>query len=245
MKPRRPSPALLAALTALAAAASSACSGTGQPEIAYEAYAVATPPGAITAGDFTVTLDEAVIAFGPAYFCAASSGSATLCETAVAELTQIVAIDALDPSPQPLGEVRGFTGQVRSVSYDYGVHWLLTESSPVAAPAAPGGHSARFRGRAVNGDTSIEFLATIDVLAQFQGQRAVPTAPASASIGEEGARLEVQVDIGPWLAAVDWSAAAASPERPYSIDIGSPEHNAVVIAMVSAHPPKFVWTAPR
>jgi hypothetical protein len=220
------------------------CSSTGQPEVSYEAYAVPAAPGPIPSGEFTVTLDEAVVAFGPAYFCAAASGSSTLCEAAVAELTEITAINALDPAPQALGTVDGFTGKIQSASYDFGVHWFLTENEPTPAPVAPGGHAARFVGRAVRDDITVDFVADIDVLAQFQGQRAVPTAPVSADVGEEGARLEVHIDPGAWLAGVDWEAATLSSVSPYPIAVGSPEHNAIVIAMVSTHPPVFVWTAP-
>lgn len=227
---------------ALLCAVAFGCSNTGQPEVAYPAFAVPAAPSAITAGDFTVTLEEAVVAFGPAYFCAAASGSATLCDTALAELTEITAIDALNPAPQPLGVVNGFTGEIRSASYDFGISWLLTEGERRRAPAAPGGHSARLRGRAVSGDAAVDFTANVDVLAQFQGQRAVPTAPTSAIIGEEGARLEVHIDPGAWLEGVDWQAVVDSGVQPYAIELGTPEHNAIVIAMISTRPPEFVWS---
>ena len=84
---RLPLPALLSLV--VAAPALGACSGTGQPEVAYQAFAAAKAPATIQAGDWSVTLDEASVAFGPVYFCAASSGSADLCETAVGELTEI------------------------------------------------------------------------------------------------------------------------------------------------------------
>jgi hypothetical protein len=203
-----------------------------------------TSSASATFVDATLTLDEAIVAFGPAYFCAAASGSATLCETALAELTEIASIDALDPTPQLLGTVNGFTGEIRSASYDFGVHWFLTENQPTPAPAAPGGHSAVFRGRAVGADATVTFVASIDILAQFQGQRAVPTAKASAIVSETGSRLEVHVDPGAWLAGVDWQAAAASSADVYPIEIGSPEHNAIVIAMVSTHPPELLWKPP-
>ncbi len=225
-------------------AATAGCSNTGQPEVSYPAFAVPAAPAPITAGEFTITLEEAVVAFGPAYFCAAASGSATLCDTALAELTEITAIDLLNPAPQPLGMVNGFTGEIRSASYDFGIYWLLSDGERTRAEAAPGGHSARIRGHAVSSEGAIEFIANVDVLAQFQGQRAVPTAPTSAIIGEEGARLEVHMDAGAWVQEVDWKAVADAGVQPYEIAIGTPEHNAIVIAMVSTRPPKFVWTAP-
>ena len=63
-------PAFAASLLTLAG-----CSGTGQPEVAYQAFALPEAPGSLEAGDWTVTLDKATLAFGPVYFCASSSGS--------------------------------------------------------------------------------------------------------------------------------------------------------------------------
>ncbi|HLM75272.1 MAG TPA: hypothetical protein VK459_21320 [Polyangiaceae bacterium] len=234
--------ATFGALTALL----TACSGTGQPAVDYPAFAVATVPGTIAAGDFTLSLDEALVAFGPAYFCASATGSSTLCETALAEITETSTIDALSPEPQPLGTVYGLTGEIRSTSYDYGFHWFLTENEPKPSASAPFGHSARFRGRAEREGVSVSFVANIDVRPQFRGQRAVTTAPASANITEESApstRLEIHLDVAPWLAAIDWENAAASTEQPFVIESGSPEHNAVVTAMQSTHQPSFVWSA--
>lgn len=227
-----------------------ACSGTGQPEISYAAYATPIAPGpAVEAGDFTVSLDEATLAFGPVYFCAAASGSATLCETAVAEITGTFAIDLRSAEPQPLGLVNGFTGEIRSASFDFGIHWFLTESQPVASPVAPGKHSARFRGHAESASARIAFVAEIDVLPQFQGQRAVPSVEAIAAVGERRPELRIEFDAASWIAAIDWQKAAAAAaasnagadDAPYRIEIGSPEHNAVVIAMVSKKPPAFSW----
>ncbi|MEO7328583.1 MAG: hypothetical protein ABI193_08400, partial [Minicystis sp.] len=184
----------LSVLMIAAAPALTGCSGTGQPEVAYQAFAAPIAASTITAGDWTVTLDEATLAFGPVYFCASASGSADLCETALGELTEIRAVDLLDPSPQALGEARGFTGTIRSASYDYGIHWFLTEEAPTAAGPAPGGHSARFAGQATKAGSSLRFVADVDVIPQFQGQRAVPSAAASAVIEGSDVRLDVGFD---------------------------------------------------
>jgi hypothetical protein len=230
---------------AVIAALSTACSGTGQPAVDYPAFAVSAVPGVIDAGGFSVSLDEALVAFGPAYFCASATGSSTLCETALAEITETSIIDALSPEPQPLGTVNGFTGEIRSASYDYGIHWFLTENEPAASAPLLLRHSARFRGRAEKDGVSVDFVADIDVLPQFRGQRAVTTAPARASITEENAasaRLELRLDVAPWLAAIAWDEAAASGEELYVIETGSAEHNSVVTEMQSSHQPAFVWS---
>jgi hypothetical protein len=237
----RPSCAGRASAATVALALLAGCSGTGQPEIEYEVVAVPAPPAAITAGQWTVTLDEATVAFGPVYFCAAASGSATLCETAVSELRDASALDALG-GPQPLGAAQGFAGQVRSASYDYGISWLLTEPSPRPLPAAPGGHSARLAGRATRGAETARFVAEIDVIAQYQGQRAVPTAAASANLDSGVTRLDVGFDPGAWLTSVDFDDVAAIEGDPKVFEPGSGAYNAIVIAMVATHPPTFTWS---
>lgn len=219
-----------------------ACSGTGQPERSYPAYAVVAPAGEIAAGAWTVTLSEATVAFGPVYFCAAASGSATLCEAAIAELPAIALVDGLESQPQPLGRVEGYEGDIRSASYDYGIHWFLTEAGPTADPSAPGGHSARLVGEARRGEQVVPFSAEIDVLAQFKGQRSVPSAPVSAHVRGDGVRLEIRFDVGAWLAEIDWDSALESGGGTYAIEPGSRDHNAVVVSMVSTHPPQFVWS---
>jgi hypothetical protein len=228
------------------------CSGTGQPEIAYEVFVAPAPAAAITAGAWTVTLDEATVAFGPAYFCAAASGSATLCDVAVSELRGAAAFDALG-GPQPLGSAQGFAGQVRSASYDYGISWLLTGASPRPAPAAPGGRSARFAGSATRGAETVRFLAEIEVLAQYRGQRAVPTTPADAELDERVTRLDIALDAGAWLTGVDFDEVATIEGDPKRIELGTDDasteareraHNAIVIAMVSTRPPTFTWSGP-
>ncbi len=217
------------------------CAGTGQPEISYDAYAVSGSNLPVEAGDWTVTLDSATVAFGPVYFCAAASGSATLCETAIAELTTITAFDALAEEPARLGTVHGFTGAIRSASYDYGIHWFLTEDVPTPAPATPGGHSAHFEGRAQKDTVTLRFVADVDVTAQFQGQRSVQSTPASARIEGGVERLDVHFDAAAWLAGVDFDEALASGEDPYVIKPGTPSYDAIVISMTAQRPPSFEW----
>lgn len=232
---------ITAALLALSLGALG-CSGTGQPEIAYEAFAAPSPPAPVQAGDWTVTLDQATLAFGPAYFCASASGSADLCESAVGELTTVVAVDLLDPTPQPLGQARGLLGTIRSASYDYGVHWFYTEETPTPAPATPGGHSAHIEGVAEKPGASVRFLAEIDVIPQFQGQRAVPSAEAKATLESDDVRLDVRFDVGSWIAKVDFDEALEASESPYRISAGTRNHGALVIAMTAQTPPSFVWS---
>ncbi|MFO0759000.1 MAG: hypothetical protein U0359_21080 [Byssovorax sp.] len=217
-----------------------ACSGTGQPEVTYQASAQVIPAQNIQAGDWTVSLTQGTLAFGPAYFCAAASGSADLCETALGELRTIRAIDLTDPSPQPLGEAHGLTGVIRSASYDFGIHWFLTEEAPIADPAAPSGHSATLAGKAQKGNRTVTFTAEVDVIPQFQGQRAVPSAAASATIDQDQVALTVGFDPGAWLSQVDFDEAPDGAKT-YVIAPGSRNHGALVIAMTAQKPPSFTW----
>jgi hypothetical protein len=218
------------------------CSGTGQPEVTYPAYAVPEPSAMTTAGAWNVTFSDATIAFGPVYFCAAQSGSATLCETAVGDIRSITRVNLLDVEPQPLGEVDGFTGSIRSASYDYGIHWFLTENAPTPAPEAPGGHSAHFAGTASRGADRVHFTADIDLLPQFQGQRAVPSAPYLASVDEDGGRLDARMPLASWFADVDFDALFAAGKDPVVFEPNSQAYSAIVIAMIANAPPEFVFS---
>ncbi|MDI1452121.1 hypothetical protein [Polyangium sp. 6x1] len=218
-------------------------SGTGQPEVSFPAYFVSPATNEFVVDDVTVTLDEARVAFGPAYFCASDSASATLCEVAVGEIRRITTIDLLEAGQTPLGTYEGFAGDVRSVSYDHGIHWFLPEDGATASPEAPGGHSARVRGVASRAGASVRFEADIDVAPLFQGQRAVPTTKAEGTVTEATSRIEVRFDVASWFSAVDFGAAIDAGVDPFVIGSGAPDHDAVVIRMVSTHPPSFEFVA--
>lgn len=236
---------LLRGFASIALISCAACSGTGQPDVDYAAFAAPAAPGAISADHgWSVTLDQATVAFGPVYFCAAQSGSATLCETAIGELLTTTAFDALDATPRALGTAHGFVGKIQSASYDYGIHWFLTDDAPTPAAVAPGGHSAHFSGTAVKAGKTVHFRAEVDVVPQFQGQRAAPSQAASADIAGEGQRLDIQFAVGQWFEHVDFDEAPAG-EDPYVISAGSRNHGAIVIGMTAEAPPAFVWSAAR
>jgi hypothetical protein len=231
-------PWLLAPLLGLAG-----CSSTGQPELTLPAVAMPAGTKEFNAEGVTVTLEEARLAIGPVYFCASASGSANLCETALGEIRDVARVDGLASEAQSIGEFRGFTGDIQSASYDYGIHWYLTEKQPASAPEAPGGHSAHVEGTASQGALSVRFVADVDVVAPFQGERAVPTTKVEGTVGADSERVEVRFDVASWLSGVDWPAALASGQDPFSIAPGSRDHDAIVIDMVSVRPPTFVFVA--
>ncbi|WP_437852755.1 hypothetical protein [Sorangium sp. So ce363] len=234
---------LAAVLLGSPALSASACAGTGQPEVTYAAHAEADVPGEIAAGAWTIALDEATVAFGPAYFCAADSGASTLCETAIAELTTITRVNLLDPTPQPLGQVHGFEGEIRSVSFNYGIHWFSTESSPAPAPEAPGVSSVHLRGRATRGAEALDFEADVDAVPQRQGLLAVPSLAVAARVGAAPVRLVVRFDVvDEWLASVDFDALAEGGATSVAIAPGSPAHQRLRYDMIAVHRPQFLWS---
>lgn len=218
-----------------------ACIESPQSRMAYPAVFVPSTARTASSGDWQVTLSRAEIAFGPAYFCAAASGSSTLCGTAIAEVRAVTRLDALSSSPVSLGQVDALTGAVRSVSYDLGLLWLDTQQDVTPEPEAPEGHSAVLEGEAVKGEMHLPFVVHLDVPPQYQGQHAIATAPATADIASDAYVLEVHVDPVRWLSQVNFDAAAERPERPLVFDVGSQEHSAVVVGLKTLAPFEFRW----
>jgi len=221
-----------------------ACGGTGQPEVSLPAIVNNTAQTPFLVGDVTVTLSEAALAFGPAYFCASASGSAGLCEAALGEIRSVSAIDLLTPGPINIGTYKGFSGTVRSVSFDYGIHWFLPEQEPKTAPEAPLGHSAHFAGTAERNGKTVSFSADVDVLPLYQGERAVTTAKASGDISESTKQITITFDVPALFSNVEFGAMLDGDQNPVSIQPKSRDHDSIVIQMVSASPPSFVWLNP-
>ena len=218
------------------------CIESPQTMVDYQAVALNDGVSTVASGEWKITLSRAELAFGPVYFCAAAVGSSTLCASSIAELTSVTKIDGLASLPTSLGTVHGFTGKIQSASYDYGITWFDTTTQPIVAPVAPFGHSARLEGEARRGDVRVPFTADIDVVPQFQGQRAVPTAHVSADVDSSAYRLEVHFDPGAWVRQLDFDAISAKG-RPFAIEPGSAEHDAILIGMKNVAPPAFRWVS--
>lgn len=233
--------ALLGA-TLLAATQAAGCVTRAQSEVTFEVTARPRLDRLVVAtGGWQVRLTRAEIAIGPVYFCAAQSGSATLCETAVGELARVERVDAL-AGPRALGFGRGLEGPVRSVGYDLGITWFDTQTTAGPAAAAPDGHSLVVEGSAERGADVVPFRLFVDVIPQFQGQRAVPTAAASGTLSSDATRLEIDLDVARWLTAVDFDEALARPERPALLDASSRAHASVLVAMKALAPPRFSFS---
>lgn len=221
------------------------CIEASQEPLDYDAFAVPRGNGTATVAGWTITLSRADVALGPFYFCAAATGSSTLCEGAIAEVTRVAVVNALVPAPAAIGRVHGFSGVIQSASYDFGISWFSTQPSPTPAPPLPGGHSMRLEGVAVKGAARVPFTADVDVSPQYQGQNAVPTAPAVANVTSRATRLDVIVDPAAWVTQLDFDALAttlaASGSASFAIAPGTPEHNALLIGIKTFSPPELRW----
>jgi hypothetical protein len=240
--PPAAAPTLLAA--AAAATVLAACGQTGQTSVSYPIYGTGVAPAPFSAGDWTVTLDTAMVGFGPVYFCATASSSPSLCPSAVFELADAGTVDALDPTPQLLGTVTGFSGAVHSAAYDYAITWFTTQSQPTPTPAAPGGHSAHFEGTASNAATGVtfRFIADVDVTSVQQGFRTISGHSVDVDVESDTERLDVAFDAAAWWSGVDFDELAALGADPVIVPADSRANNAVVLGMMANARPVFVWS---
>lgn len=196
-------------------------------------------------GGWTITLDRADVAFGPFYLCA-SINPGDACERARAEMLDTVVVDALDPAPRAEGTLRGISGRVRSFMHDYGVSWLLTQTTPTATTDALEGASIVLTGRATRGDEVVVFDARVRVAPSAAG---LIVARRSLGDSEEqtltpDTRLTVVVDPRPWLAEISWDELV-DPERPESLPVtfeeGTQPYRALVLGMTSLDRPTLEW----
>lgn len=216
----------------------SACATTPQELVAYDALvAPRLAPSFEGKNGWTVEVSRAELAVGPVYFCASEAGSANVCKTAQAEYAAVTRIDAL-AGPRSIGAVRGVTGAIRSASYDLGVSWFDTQTAATPSPQAPGGHSLRVVGVASKGADRFPFELDVDVVPQYQGQRAVPSADASADVGDARVRLEIACDVQAWLSQVDWDDARKGGPK---LDASTKAHAAVLVGIKNVKPPEFRW----
>jgi hypothetical protein len=231
-------------IMALAWTLTAACGDTGQKEISLSVFASGQAPRELEIQGWRVTLESAEVGLGPIYFCATASVDPDLCETAVAELASAAAIDALDPTPQAMGTLRGFSGEIRTATYDYAVPWLMTRREPTPTPAAPGGHSARFEGRAVKGGAVLRFRAEVDVVATRPGSQAIHGDPQAVRLTGAERQLDIHLDPHAWWEGVDFDELAAQGGDPVVVAPGSRAYNAIVLGMSASHRPRFTWSAP-
>jgi hypothetical protein len=219
------------------------CGDTGRERLTLPLEASGTAPRTVALGDARVTLTRAQVAFGPAYFCASEAGRAELCEVALAELREAVAIDGLDPRPQPLGTLTAVSGEVRSGLFDYGISWLITSTQPSPRPAAPEGHSAILEGTLTLPDRSLRFRVDVDVKASARGDAAL-NGQRTRHVLEEGTRLALQVDPSAWVDRLDVAALRAldtDADGFVSIPADSTAYQSILQGMLTRAPLRFSW----
>jgi hypothetical protein len=220
-----------------------ACGDTGQEHVELPLTATGTAAHPVTIGDATIALTRADVAFGPTYLCASESGRAELCEVAVAEFLGTVTVRALDPSPQPLGELNATTGDVRSGLFDYGISWLLTQNEPRANPGSVEGHSAIVEGTLTRGAQSLRFSATIDAKPRMSGDLAVNGQVTRVAIRADAA-LNITADPHFWVSNLDADALFAldtDGDGVVNIPDDSIAYESILQGMVSRAPLRFQW----
>lgn len=202
--------ALACALGALTVAGCAESSQT-RVQVSLEVQGTSTAGTPIeTQGAVPVTLTRADLAFGPLYLCAGAQAGA-LCDTARLEWLDTVVVDALDPDPQPAGELYGVSGLVQSWMYDLAISAQLTSTEPYVLDAAEalGGHSLVLEGTAIVSGLTLPFTAQLRVQQTDTTELGVPVVRKSANdvfsedvSGREQA-LQVRFDPASWLAGVD------------------------------------------
>ena len=231
---------LLAALALL-----SACGDTGQVRLSYPIVARGVSAAAFQAGDWTVTLDEAQLLFGPVFFCASVIAAADLCPSAQAEFTEVAVINLLDPNPQALGEVNSIEGVINSLIFDYGVTWFVSQDSPQLVSNELNGQSAIFSGAAAHPDgRTLEFSADLLIAPSIRGGFAVQLGGTKAEILSDDVQVEVAFDVTSWWAKIDFEVLAASGEPRVIIVPGSTAHSSLIISMTANDTPSFEWSQP-
>lgn len=218
-----------------------ACGSTGQDRVAVPFTARGTDPQAFDADGWSVLLSRADVALGPIYFCASRGSSSDLCPSAVAEFADSFSVDALDASRQDLGALDALTGEVHSVAWDYAITWPTTAEEPVVLDDAVDGHSARFAGQASNGNETLDFTLDLDIAPLLRGSRAVQGVRNDATIEADGTRCELRLDPASWWAQARFDDYSGQSDA-IAIDPESSTAQAVILAMTSSSPPRFVWT---
>ena len=209
-------------------------------KVEYEAVGVAEIGGPLVVGEWTIKLDRIDLAFGPVYFCAANFGSNALCDTAAAELLTDNTLSLTSSGEVPLGRVHGFTGAIRSASFDFGIHWFPSQAAPTPAATAPNGHSLVALGSFVRGAENLPFTLIVNATPQYAGQRFVPTRAVVAEVTEETSGVRVHFPLGAWLKALPVAdLVTGSNGAPIVIDGSGPAHDAVLLEMVAGHPVTF------
>lgn len=194
------------------------CSDVGQSQAEVPLYVSGSElRGPVAAaGDVTLTIERAELAFGPLYLCAGAQAG-ELCDTARLEWLDSVRIDLKDAEPRRAGTLSGTTGRVRSWMYDLGISSQLTQNEPSVLDAAQelGGASLVVEGRASQGGFEVPFVVGVVVQQGAAVERGVPVVRKGKGdvfnhdvTGAEPG-LWVRFDASAWLSRLDLRAELA------------------------------------
>jgi hypothetical protein len=220
-----------------------ACGDTGQQRVSYPIVARGIDAAPFQAGDWTVTLDDAQLLFGPVFFCASLIAAADLCPTAQAEFAAVSVVDLLDPNEQRIGEVNGLDGTINSLIFDYGVTWFVSEERPQLVSDALGEQSAIFSGTATHPDgRSLQFDASLLIAPTIRGGFAAQIGGTRVEIISDEVQLDVSFDVASWWSLIDFDVLAASGQTRITIAPGSTAHNSLLLSMTANETPLFSWS---
>jgi hypothetical protein len=234
----------LAVLVALLAASSS-CVDRGRTRVSIPVHGAGTGTRTFVVGDTNVVLDDARVAWGPAYFCTTPFADVDLCPTALAEVRSAATIDALDDTPQMVGELEGISGTLRSAMFDYGITWLLPAAAASVDPGAvDGAHSAHFAGSATRAGVTRHFVVDVDMIPRSSGVSAAHGVPTLHTLSERADALVVRFDPAAIFAGADFSELSTMTGDPVVVPEDSSIYQTVVIALSSSALPAFEWATP-
>jgi len=229
------------------------CGDTGQGRVSFPLAAAGTPASELRVGDWTVTVEEARVSFGPLYLCASQTAGLENCALAAAEHLGASTFDALSPLPTPMGTMEGTSGvTVLSGMWDHGRSWRLGETAPrPLAGAVDGARSIVMLIRAEDDARGVVRLyrvaLDVDGGSQPSGTLAVRARLPAHLITEAEPGLVVRFDPSLWASMIDYDALATLPEpgtsgAPIEVPQGNSAVNALVGAATAAGLPSFEWS---
>lgn len=223
----------------------SGCVESGRTRVSIPVHGAGSSVHTFTVGDATVTLDDARIAWGPAYFCTTPFADVDLCPTALAEVRSAATIDVLDATPQYVGELEGISGTVRSAMFDYGVTWLLPAAEPSVDPGAvDGAHSVHFAGSATRAGVTHRFVVDLDVVSTNSGVSAAHGVPTMHGLASGADALVVRFEPSAILAGADFSELDGASEDPVVLDERSSIYQSIVLGLTTSALPALEWARP-
>ena len=189
------------------------CPEVGQVETQFPLYVAGTDVSEpiVSAGDVSVTINRADLAFGPLYLCAGATAG-ELCETARYEWLDAIVVDTTLSEPTKVGELLGATGTVYSWMYDLGISSQLTRDDPFVLDAAKelGDTSFLLEGIAVVNGIEIPFAAAVPIQQTEDTELGVPVVRKGSSesfyrdIDTSEQTLLLRFDPSAWVKGMDF-----------------------------------------